>query len=198
MIIVTCALKCEAKPLIDAFRLKHQKDSELVSYRSEKLIVFITGVDSLKAASAMQSILKDEKLAGELSAVVNIGICGAADPALQGELFFVKKVLNNQNTLLFELNEDFEHGLPAATVESFIKPVSSCRELSNINNLADMELATVVESVRRAAPALPVYALKVVSDPLSSSKIPKELVSRLIYNKIGLIKSFLVSVHVVG
>ena len=79
MLIWVCALHCEAKPVIDFYRLKKSHDGNAYDlYRGEDMVCIVSGPGKLASAAATAWIAAQEQSAGSL-AWINLGVAGAAE-----------------------------------------------------------------------------------------------------------------------
>lgn len=74
MLIIVTALPCEAKPLLDHFKLKIQTHSPFPIYRNENKALIISGIGKTHAALAVGYV--QAKLAISHATWLNIGIAG--------------------------------------------------------------------------------------------------------------------------
>ena len=73
MINIVCALKCEARPLINHYGLRHKPDDGIKLYQNSKINLVISGVGGKLNASAVNRLAQHTE---RPSAWLNIGIAG--------------------------------------------------------------------------------------------------------------------------
>lgn len=155
-LLILCATKCEAAPLISQLGLIKSNDG---TYRSDLATLLITGI----GMETTQSRLTQVPLR-EYSRFVNVGVCGAKSAFRIGELFEVSNVISAKGDTKYSLMS--AEGLALTTSPS---PVSASKIESLSTELVDMEAFGIVESLLQAGIAnnskeLPLQILKVVSD----------------------------------
>lgn len=89
MLIFMCALHCEAKPLIDHYRLKKLPQSDFDSYAGDGKLCIVSGIGELNMAEACAwaGALQKE----QTNAWINLGVAGHASLEL-GSAMLVNKV----------------------------------------------------------------------------------------------------------
>lgn len=93
MLIWVCALHCEAKPVIDFYRLKKSHEhSAFDVYRGDDMTCVISGVGKVASAAASAWIAAGYRDHTTLT-WINLGVAGAAEHDI-GELFLLNKVVD--------------------------------------------------------------------------------------------------------
>ena len=163
MIYIIVALKIEASPLIEAFKLKKRD----FLYLNSNIILIVSGVGKKNSAQALKklNIQKDD-------IVINFGICGAKDKNIKiGDIFLT------QGSNFF----------PNKTISSFDRAVDESFDIKT--DLVDMEAEGFYEEAKKFTNNI--YILKIVSDHLDTKFLKKEFVYSLINKKIKKIKEFI-------
>ena len=92
MLIWVCALHCEAKPVIDFYRLKKSHaETAFDLYQGDKMACIISGTG--KIASAAATAWAAAKFNDEPVVWINLGIAGAAEHPV-GSIFLVTQVID--------------------------------------------------------------------------------------------------------
>ncbi len=159
MLIWVCALHCEAKPVIDYYRLqKSHDDNAFDLYRGDANLCIVSGIGKIASAAACAWIAG--RLADEpMPAWINLGIAGTADREI-GEVFRLDKVIDADNGQTF---------YPVAVTASAITG-ASCLTLSQPDYdyrddlLFDMEASGFMQTTLRFSSAELTQSLKVISD----------------------------------
>lgn len=159
MLIWVCALHCEAKPVIDRYRLKKShEDNPFDLYRGDHMACVITGIG--KIASSAASTWAATRCADAASlAWINLGTAGAAEHEL-GSVFSIYQVIDD---------DDGRRYYPAPAAGENL-PGSPCRTLSRPSEdysdtcLFDMEASGFMYASLRFSSAELVRSLKVISD----------------------------------
>jgi len=159
MLIWVIALHCEAKPVIDFYRLKKSPGQHAFDlYQNEDMQCIISGIGKTNAAAATAWIgaLNQNQLS---ISWINLGIAGAAQHRL-GSIFWISK-LSQRNTK--------KHWFPVPTFASGFG-TSDCISLDEAstdyqnNAIYDMEASACFSIAVRFSSAELVHCLKVISD----------------------------------
>lgn len=185
---IYAALPCEAKPLIDSFRLKKQLDIHpFAVYGNDTLCLTVTGVGKTAMAAA---VAYTQALFGTTSPSVflNIGIAGHQDYPL-GKLLLVDKISDVDTARAHYPPVIIKTSLPRATLHTVSKPVNHYSE----DTLYDMEASAFYETAARFSTSELIQCLKVVSDNTASpaSQINAQQVTQLIAAHIDTFSVFL-------
>ena len=159
MLIWVCALHCEAKPIIDYYRLKKSHDDNAFElYRGDNTLCIVSGIG--KIASAAASALIAARYHDEASiAWINLGIAGSARHPI-GSAFSLNQIIDADSGQRY---------YPVACSRPVL-PGSPCLTLSQPGDdyqheiLFDMEASGFVFGALRFSSAELVQAIKVLSD----------------------------------
>jgi hypothetical protein len=152
-------MHCEAKPVIDFYRLKKShEDNAFDLYRGDSMVCIISGIGKLASAAATAWIAARHDSVGSI-AWMNLGIAGAAsDPP--GAIFALNKVIDADTRQCY---------YPAPGADSTL-PGRACLTLSQAsedyqeNTLFDMEASGYFYSALRFSSAELTQSIKIVSD----------------------------------
>ena len=179
-------MHCEAKPVIDYYRLKKSSaDHAFDLYQGEDMLCIISGIGktAVAAACAWVAALKREQAP---LAWINIGIAGSAQSAI-GTAFWVIKITDCDTKLSF---------YPAPLIETTLEP-AQCLTLNQASSeyqpqfLFDMEASAFFDTATRFSSAELVQCVKIVSDNQSQQTgRDKTRVSRLIAQNIESLVKF--------
>jgi len=185
MLIWVSALHCEAKPVIDYYRLKKSADHHAFDlYQNEDIACVVSGIGKIAVAAATGWVAA---LFHDRSNIVwiNLGSAGADKDAV-GEIFWIHKI------------SDFSdrHYFPVPTFKTGFES-RSCLTLDQASTdyhqdcLLDMEASAFFSTATRFSSAELVQCLKVISDnqhqPPSRNKA---VLSHLIQSQIESITAF--------
>lgn len=173
MILISTALFCEAKPLINHFKLKKDKNSKI--YSNDSIMLVITNIGK-NSHQIIQQILEDKAI----SSFLNIGIAGHKSYNI-GSLFLAHKISSPENKksfypiILFDY-KDTENLISQNKIESDFEK----------DTLYDMEAFFQFEIVSKSMPVELMHCIKIVSDnKIKKAKtITAKDVSDLIYQNI--------------
>lgn len=159
MLIWVCALHCEAKPVIDYYRLKKSHDEHAFDlYRGDDMVCVISGIGKVASAAACAWVAARYEHEASL-AWINLGVAGAAEHGI-GKLFLINKIVDADNSQSY---------YPAPTAASSLAS-SACLTLSlpednyRDDTLFDMEASGFIYSALRFSSAELTQSLKVISD----------------------------------
>jgi len=159
MLIWMCALRCEAKPIIDFFRLKKSADkTDFNLYSNHDMTCIVSGMGSdnmSKATEWAYSLYKNEKKVNW----INIGIAGHKNLPV-GTTVLINEVSQNHSDKSIENQITIKH--PFNT-----KPLISISQQNTDYDktaLFDMEAFAFLQTTRKLCPLDPSQVIKVVSD----------------------------------
>ena len=159
MLIWVCAMHCEAKPVIDFYRLKKSHENNAFDiYQGEEMTCVVSGIGKLASAAATAWIAARNSHASSL-AWINLGTAGAASDEL-GSIFALDQVIDADTGQRY---------YPAPGAESVLKG-HSCLTLSEpsenyqADTLFDMEASGFFHSALHFSSAELTQGIKVISD----------------------------------
>ena len=163
MIHFICALKCEALPLIEHFKLKHKSNAHLFNiYLNEEVSLTVSGVGKLAAVAACTysySILdcKDHDI------WLNVGIAGHTSFSI-GEVYLANRVEDESSSQVWYPQIITEPGMPTANLLTLEKESTEYGSA-----MFDMEASGVMSATSRFTTVEFVHSVKIISDNQSSS-----------------------------
>jgi nucleoside phosphorylase len=159
MLIWVAALHCEAKPVIDYYRLKKSHDHNAFDlYRSDDMLCIISGVGKVASAAACAWIAARYDHEASI-AWINLGVAGSGQHAI-GAAFSVNQVIDADSG---------QRHYPVPCAGSLL-PGSACLTLSQPSEnyrqdtLYDMEASGFMYSALRFSSAELAQCIKIVSD----------------------------------
>ena len=162
MTLIYTALLCEAQSLIEKYRLT-QIDNNPKIYQNKELLVVIGGVGGVNTTKTLETIYKRYTI----EKGINIGIAGCGDREVKlGEVFCTNQKLEN-----IRYKE--------------LKTVHNPQTTSgDTQSLYDMEGSYFLEVSQKYLKNEDIFVLKVVSDHLNDTILPKDKVKKLIQNSL--------------
>ncbi len=157
-IFIYTALPCEAKPLIEHFRLK--KDTTALPfavYFNQDIHLTVTGIG--KSAMAAGIGYTQARVPHENPVLLNVGIAGHKDQPL-GSLFLIDKITDFDSQRNYYPPLVFTPPCPTCGSQTVSKPQVDYSE----TELADMEASAFYETAVRFSSGELVQCLKVISD----------------------------------
>jgi nucleoside phosphorylase len=162
-IFIYAALPCEAKPLVEHFKLK--KDTTVqpfAVYLNQDICLTVTGLG--KSAMAAGVAYSQALFASaEHPVLVNIGIAGHKDHAVGG-LFLIDKITDIDSQKSYYPPLVFTPPCPTANIQTLSRP----QPTYDLNHLCDMEASAFYETAVRFSTGELIHCLKIISDNESS------------------------------
>ena len=182
------ALPCEAKPVVDHFRLKRlMSESAFAIYARDNLSLTVSGIgkSAMAAATAYTHLLFGKQ---SDSIWLNIGVAGHKEAAI-GTPFIAEKITdadNGQNHYPTFVASQPCDSLPLST---FSAPQNCYPE----NSLCDMEASAFFETASRFSSSELIQCLKIISDndKHSTEQVNPKGVSSLIEKQLPLIDTII-------
>jgi nucleoside phosphorylase len=159
MLIWVCALHCEAKPVIDFYRLKKSQDQHAFDiYRGDDMVCVVSGIGKIASAAACAWIAAS--YSGETSfAWINLGTAGGAEHEI-GELLQLNQVVDADSGQCYYPAPVAVSPLAGSACLTLSRPSEDYRS----DTLFDMEASGFMQSALRFSSAELVQGLKIVSD----------------------------------
>ena len=187
MIHLFCALRCEAIPIIDHFKLSRYPEKHIFDVfvnKNNSVSLTISGVGKVSAASALiytHMLMDTDKQNGW----INFGIAG--HPSLDvGTPLIANKIVDGANGNTWYPQILYESTLCSETVISIIQPDSEYPERAAF----DMEASGFYESAAKISTTEFCHSLKIISDNRNNhfKNINKKNTSQLIYKNLDSIR----------
>ncbi|MGZ8157192.1 MAG: phosphorylase family protein [Methylobacter sp.] len=187
-IFIYAALPCEAKPLVEHFKLK--KDTTIqpfAVYLNQDICLTVTGLGK-SAMAAGVAYTQALFASAEHPVLVNIGIAGHIDQAL-GSLFLIDKITDVDSQKSYYPPLVFTPPCPTASIQTVSRP----QPTYDPHRLCDMEASAFYETAVRFSTGELIHCLKVISDNESSpaENIQPKQVSSLITAHVSTIETVL-------
>ena len=159
MLIWVCALHCEAKPVIDFYRLKKSHDQRAFDvYHGDDMACIVSGIGKLASAAASAWIAA--AVGNETSlAWINLGVAGAAEHTI-GDLFALNKVVDADSGQSYYPAPVATSSLAGSPCLTLGQPSDNYRE----DTLFDMEASGFMHAALRFSSAELIQSLKIISD----------------------------------
>ena len=162
MLVWVAALRCEAKPIIDFYRLTKSADqSPFDIYLKHNMLCIISGIGKIKAAAATAWIARLNSHNNPI-AWINIGTAGSANHPI-GTPVWVNKISDIESN---------QHYIPVPMLNSIIDS-AHCQTLNQASTdyhptrIYDMEASTFFETARQYSSIELIHCLKIISDNAS-------------------------------
>ncbi len=191
MLITSCALSLEAKPLIEHFQLKPLSCEGFKIFQNDLLTLVITGVGPTNASAAVGYVFG--KFQDKISSFINIGIAGHRDLDI-GSLVLANKISKKGRKSFYPVL--FENSLLSKEVISIDEIETSYPD----DALYEMEAYSSFEVASKFLPFELLHSLKVISDNKNkeAGTIAEKEVSSLIQKNIKQIEALLAEIEKVA
>lgn len=176
MLIWVCALHCEAKPVIDYYRLsKSSRHGGFDLFRNDGMQCVISGIGKENAAAATAWTAGLNRNTGSMC-WLNLGIAGGGGKTI-GDIYVMNKITDSQTGRSYYPQPLTDSNLATASCISLEKSGSDYHS----RDCYDMEASAYFATAIRFSRAELVHCLKVISDNEEQPAVTsKSLISDLI------------------
>jgi len=159
LVFVFCALPCEAKSLIQAWKLTKQlRFQPFAVYANAERVVTVTGIGKTAMAGAVGYVMAT-LCADPMPVLLNIGIAGHRNQA-RGSLRLASKVVDVDTGKRFYPQLPFSPPCKTSELVTCAKPNNDY----DVERLYDMEASAFYEVAVKFSSAELIHCLKIVSD----------------------------------
>ncbi len=184
MILIVTALRIEAAPFIDYYKLKRDMTSnrhELYKNNDDSVMLLITRTGKLPAAIALTEFLATAQITPN-DYMVNVGICGCCSAsAIEASgtvpVYLCNSITDHDTGKCYYPDMLLRHPFLDAGVETFSVAVTS--NLSPAHPLVDMEASALFEAGNYHFMTHQMYFIKIPSDILNPDAVAKEKVTAI-------------------
>lgn len=163
-VFIYVALPCEAKPLVERFKLKKQMAvTPFAVYLNKDVCLTVTGLGKSAMAAGVaytQALFGSSKPAF----LINLGVAGHRDFDL-GALFLMTKITDADSQRNYYPSLVFSLPYSTASIQTVSKPVVDYDSVA----LCDMEASAFYETAIRFVSREFIFCLKIISDNQSST-----------------------------
>lgn len=183
MQLILTALDCEARPLLDQFRLRSVQQKPFAIYRNDTLALAVSGIGRVNMAAATAYLAA---IYPGLHSWLNIGIGGQRDYAL-GSCWLAHKISTDGQSWYPPLV------ITAPCPSSVVQTVDQPELTYPTTAIYDMEAAGFYPTAARFAPTELVQSLKIISDnhDHDARELRPAKISQLLADAIGTITNIL-------
>ncbi len=164
ILYIYVALPCEAKPLVERFKLKKQLAVKLFAvYLSKDICLTVTGLGKSAMAAGVaytQGLFSSVNPA----ILINLGVAGHRDFEL-GTLYLMTKITDADSQRSYYPSLVFSLPYLTASIQTVSKPVVDYDSIA----LCDMEASAFYETAIRFVSSEFIFCLKVISDNQTST-----------------------------
>ncbi len=186
MLIWVMALHCEAKPIIDYYRLKkstHHRSFDLYQNDDMQCVISGIGKTSVAAATAWAATINHQQVS---ICWINLGTAGAAEHII-GDIFWLDKITDKPSNRSCYPVSALSGGLQSISCISLDQPSVNYHPEA----IFDMEASAFFATATRFSSTELVHSLKIISDNQQhQTGYDKAAVSELIKNQLRVINDF--------
>ena len=201
MVHFICALKCEAKSLIEFYRLKKSAKSAsfpLFISQDKQTSLTISGIGKINAAAAT-AFTHAFLQTGKADIWLNIGIAGHRELEI-GEITLAHKIIDQSTQYTWYPQIIFSPHCQSMKILSCDKPVMDYESAVLSATVFEMEAAGFYATACRFATSELIHVVKIISDNQlhPADKISESFVGNLIKNKLSSIDQILESLRLLA
>lgn len=181
MLIIHTALLCEARPLIDRYRLK--KDFSFTKFdvfTKDDITLIVSGIGRLKTTVAVTYLLAKQSDLSQAK-ILNVGIAGATSRQFDfGQTFLVNQIIDTSTGRCYYPDVLINHDLPENTLATFDKIVEDQSVAGDHQGLVDMEAAGFAAAALTFLGPHQITLAKIVSDHLDIEHLSADGVTEIV------------------
>lgn len=189
-IIVLCALRAEANPVIRTFLLKRKNVNGLAVYENEDIALIITGTGKVNVQYCLPVILKTYNV----KFILNYGICGCSTKIYSvGSMFLINKIYCSESDELFFPDIIYKTDIPELAVVTKSTPEYDeliCKYKDIF--LVDMEASHIYNFLDRIICPHKIITVKVISDYLEKKHWTNESIEDVLSINIESITDYII------
>ena len=186
MQIILSALKAEAIPLINYYKLVPNNSIGLQMYKNDLFAILITGVGRKNVKKTLKEYLKKSKNIEEAK-FINIGIAGGVKGNCKiGEMFFINKVFDDYLKANYNIKTGNRPNILENRVTTVFEPIlNNGQEREGLVDMEAYEICSVLSDFNQLNK---VTIIKIVSDFMDldtkylSSKQIQKLIEKNLYD----------------
>lgn len=180
MINIVCALHCEARPIIDLYKLSASSNSVFPVFSNEDMNLVVSGIGKVDTAAAM-AYLFAKAAQPKTVAWLNYGIAGHKTAAL-GQWFNVNKITERSTSTNWYPARYQGTNQKSSALMTVDVPISEY----DVDGLYDMEASSFMATALKFSSVELVQVMKIVSDNEEHhlDKIDKKYVQKLMQDNI--------------
>ena len=186
MQIILSALKAEAMPLINYYKLVPNNSIGLQMYNNDLFTILITGVGKKNVNKILKEYLKKSKNIEEAN-FINIGIAGGVKGNCKiGEMFFINKVFDDYLEVDYNIKTGNRPNISENRVTTVFEPILNNGQ--DREGLVDMEAYEICSILSGFNQLNKVTIIKIVSDFMDleakylSSKQIRKLIEKNLFD----------------
>jgi nucleoside phosphorylase len=167
MHFIITALKNEAQPIIDHYRLKKVDDAKFLIFQNQDITLIISGIGKINSSIATTYLLNQNTIK-QNDHITNIGLCGSTKHNI-GNAIYINKIIDKSSNKVFHLNREGE------SITCYDTPQTSSKKES-----VDMESYGFYQASKKFMDIKYIKIIKVVSDKIENKILTQQEVYNLI------------------
>ena len=182
-LLILTALKAEASPIIEHYKLRKKEfiESKFIYY-SKTITLLITGVGKTNVQSTLETYCSQEKII-QHDFIINVGVAGAsASLGKIGDLFFINKIIGDTGGTAYP-NLLYKYDLNESSLTTVNNPVVDGN--NTFDDLVDMEALYIWNILTSIVPNDRFIFLKVISDYMDNKCLDIKSFNKLANNMIS-------------
>ena len=196
MIILAMAIYCEAKPLIEKYRLN--KDESYMPFtvfanEEKEILLIITGTGNAAAASSVAGVCAKLDLKADKNFLVNIGTCASASAS--DEIYICSKITDESSERTFYPDMIYKNPFKEAEIITSAVLFENKNDKNPQNTsdtvLYDMEAAFVWQAGAYFFAPHEMSFVKILSDNGDTEGITPDYITALVENHINIIDEYI-------
>ena len=189
------ALKTEAEPLINYYKLEQDLSYDYPVYKGDDKRIICTGVGRKNIRKVLINYYSDISKQPNYQ-FINIGIAGANKGACKiGQCFIIDSVSDDKSDSIYQLNNVFETQILTQNITTVSKPVFNGG--NKYRTLVDMEAHEICAVVDNYDDLENLFIIKIISDFMDVSRnyFSFDTVYDLVYNNLSNIDKLLMNLR---
>ena len=187
-LIISVALNCEARPLIQYYRLQRLKNAsrfELFANQDNSINLIVSGIGKIKSAIATIYAYAISG-ANPHSCFLNLGIAGGKETPI-GSLYLIHKLIDEASQQNFYPSQFLSHDLPTASLITF----DQVQNHYSMQHLVDMEASGFYQAALQCVAQEHIQIIKIISDHSieTRERINAQYVQALISDKLTVLQT---------
>jgi len=182
-LLILAALKAEASPFIEHYKLRKKEfiGSKFIYY-SKTIALLITGVGKTNVQNTLETYCSQEKII-QHDFIINVGVAGAsASLGKIGDLFFINKIIGDTGGTAYP-NLLYKYDLNESSLTTVNNPVVDGN--NTFDDLVDMEALYIWNILTSIVPNDRFIFLKVISDYMDNKCLDIKSFNKLANNMIS-------------
>ena len=188
-LLLIVALKAEAMPFIDKYKLKRSKTPTAQLYESNKVSLLISGVGPVKTEQSTKLAIKES----DYLVICNVGICGAANNTRElGSIVIANHVYDYNSGASYFPDLLTQHDFIESTLISSDSPILQPPFGQGFEDgFFDMEASSICKTIKSKSPPHNCHFIKIISDYLEGTLITSKDIHSMMSKRCSEVSSYI-------